>query len=79
MTQAEGWVPDEPVGAVITDKAYDADRFVALLKARGIAVVIPPRANRHRAAGLRLSSVLGTPHDRMLLQDQALPAHLPAL
>jgi transposase len=46
ITQAAGLIPDEPVGAVIADKAYDADHFVALLNARGIKVVIPPRANR---------------------------------
>ena len=46
ITPAPGLVPDAPVGAVIADKAYDADPFVAMLKARGIKVVISPRANR---------------------------------
>ena len=46
IDQAEGLLPEEPVAAVIADKAYDADRFVAMLKARDIKVVIPPRANR---------------------------------
>jgi transposase len=46
ISQAAGLVPEQPVGAVIADKAYDADRFVALWNERGIEVVIPPRANR---------------------------------
>lgn len=46
ITQADGLVPEQPVGAVIADKAYDADPFVALLTERGIEAVIPPRANR---------------------------------
>ena len=46
ISQAAGLVPEQPVEAVIADKAYDADHFVALLTARGIEVVIPPRANR---------------------------------
>jgi transposase len=45
-TQAQGWVPDESVGTVMADQAYDADRVVALLNARGIAVKSPARANR---------------------------------
>ncbi len=32
--------------AVIADKAYDADPFVATLAQRGITPVIPPKANR---------------------------------
>jgi transposase len=46
ITPAAGLVPDEPVAALIADKAYDADHFVAMLNERGIKVVIPLRANR---------------------------------
>ena len=46
IAQAAGLVPDEPVDAVIADKAYDAEHFVVMLSERGIKVVIPPRANR---------------------------------
>jgi transposase len=43
ITQAEGLWPDEPVGAVVADKSYDAEAFVATVRARGAAAVIPPR------------------------------------
>ena len=33
-------------GALLGDKGYDADSFVNNLNARGITVVIPPKANR---------------------------------
>lgn len=46
ITQAEALLPDEPVGAVVADKGYDADAFVAAVSARGAAAVIPPRKNR---------------------------------
>jgi transposase len=46
ITQAEALLPDEPVGAVVADKSYDADAFVATVSARGAAVVIPPRKHR---------------------------------
>jgi arylamine N-acetyltransferase len=32
--------------AVVADKGYDADVFVATVSARGAAVVIPPRKHR---------------------------------
>jgi len=34
------------LGACIADKAYDADGFVEALVRRGVAVVIPSKANR---------------------------------
>lgn len=46
IPQAAGLVPEAAVESVIADKAYDADPFVEMLTARGIKVVIPPRANR---------------------------------
>jgi transposase len=33
---------------VIGDKAYDSDRFVALIEAQGTTAVIPPRAKRQQ-------------------------------
>lgn len=30
----------------MADKAYDSDRLIAALQARGIGAVIPPRSNR---------------------------------
>ena len=51
ITQAEVLLPDEPVGAVVADKGYDADAFVATVSARGAAAVIPPRKNRQQPQG----------------------------
>ena len=35
-----------PTQAVIADKGYDADHFVAMIEAAGARAVIPPRSNR---------------------------------
>jgi transposase len=35
-----------PAQAVIADKGYDADHFVAAIEAAGAQAVIPPRSNR---------------------------------
>lgn len=35
-----------PVQAVIADKGYDADHFVATIEAAGAQAVIPPRSHR---------------------------------
>jgi transposase len=35
-----------PGQAVVADKGYDADHFVAKIKATGAEAVIPPRSNR---------------------------------
>ena len=35
-----------PAQAVIADKGYDADHFVATIEAAGAQAVIPPRSNR---------------------------------
>lgn len=45
ITQAEGLLPEEPV---VADKSYDADAFVATVRARGAAGVIPPRKHRQQ-------------------------------
>lgn len=44
--QAEGLLPDQEVGALIADKAYDTDSLLAQLSERGIEAVIPLRKNR---------------------------------
>ncbi|HYQ91529.1 MAG TPA: transposase [Candidatus Competibacteraceae bacterium] len=48
ITQAEALLPDDPMDAVVADKGYDADAFVATVSARGAAAVIPPRKNRQQ-------------------------------
>ena len=39
-------IEDLPAQAVIADKGYDADHFVAKIEAAGAQAVIPPRSNR---------------------------------
>ena len=46
LTQAEALLPSDPVGAVVADKAYDAEAFVQRVQERGAIPVIPPRSNR---------------------------------
>ena len=48
ITQAEALLPDEPIPAVVADKGYDADAFVATVTTRGATAVIPPRRNRRQ-------------------------------
>ena len=48
ITQAEALLPDDPIQAVVADKGYDADAFVATVTARGAVAVIPPRKNRQQ-------------------------------
>ena len=46
ITQAETLVADLAPDAVLADKGYDSDRFIANLERRDIEAVIPPKANR---------------------------------
>ena len=46
ITQAEGLAALVEPQAMLGDKGYDADAFVASLEKRGIEVVIPPKSNR---------------------------------
>lgn len=39
-------IKDLPAQAVIADKGYDADHFIAKIEAAGAQAVIPPRSNR---------------------------------
>jgi transposase len=46
ITQAETLAAQVAPGALLGDKGYDADSFIACLAERSITVVIPPKANR---------------------------------
>ncbi len=46
LSQAEPLLENVAPEAFLADKAYDADRLIQALKARGIKPVIPPKANR---------------------------------
>ena len=48
ITQAEALLPDDRFEAVVADKGYDADAFVATVTARGATAVIPPRRHRRQ-------------------------------
>ena len=43
---AAALIKDLPGQAVVADKGYDADHFVAKIEASGAEAVIPPRSNR---------------------------------
>ena len=46
ITQADALLALVEPEAMLADKGYDADHFVASLTARAIKVVIPPKSNR---------------------------------
>lgn len=46
ITQAEALVKPYTVEAVIADKGYDSDAFVAYIESREAEAVIPPKRNR---------------------------------
>ena len=46
LSQAEPLLEDFSPEAFLADKAYDADRLILALEARGITPVIPPKVNR---------------------------------
>ena len=46
ITQAEALVAKVEPDAVLADKGYDSDNFVASLELREIEAVIPPKTNR---------------------------------
>ena len=39
-------IENEHTGAVVADKAYDSDLFIAVIEQQGAQAVIPPKANR---------------------------------
>jgi transposase len=46
LTCAQPLLEDVDPGAVLADKAYDADKLIDALNQRAITPVIPPKANR---------------------------------
>jgi transposase len=46
ITQAETLIANVAPDAVLADKGYDSDGFIACLERREIEAVIPPKANR---------------------------------
>jgi len=46
ITDAEKLIEGLSLGALLADKAYDADHFRALLKSKGVEPVIPARQGR---------------------------------
>ena len=46
ITHAEALLADHEPQAVLGDKGYDSDAFVATVESRGAQAVIPPRKNR---------------------------------
>ena len=46
VTQADGLIEGIAAGAVIADKAFDADPLIERIRASGAIAVIPPRSNR---------------------------------
>ena len=46
ITQAEALIAKAEADAVLADKGYDSDGFIASLERREIKAVIPPKANR---------------------------------
>jgi transposase len=58
--QADALIHDLPAENVIADKAYDANALRAELETRGIAAVIPSKANR----------LTPIPHDRDIYKER---------
>lgn len=46
ITHAETLLGNHEPGAVLADKGYDSNAFVAVVEGRGAEVVIPPKSNR---------------------------------
>jgi transposase len=46
VTQGAALIAGHDTEAVIADKAFDSDAFVATIEARGAEAVIPPKKNR---------------------------------
>lgn len=46
INQGEALIQGHDCGAVIADKGYDGDAFVAAIEAGGAVAVIPPKKNR---------------------------------
>jgi hypothetical protein len=72
---ADALLPDLAAGALIADKAFDAEeRVLKPLAEAGRTAVIPPKGNRKEPPALRQGPLQGTPPDRELLrQAEAVP------
>lgn len=46
ITQADALTSQITPGAMLGDKGYDSDAYIATLTERGITCVVPPKANR---------------------------------
>ena len=64
ITQAETLTAQVQPEAVLGDKGYDADSYIASLKARAIQPIIPPKANRKNKTRLRFRALLRTQSGR---------------
>jgi transposase len=49
VTKAPDLIQDSEADKVIADKAYDSDKLIAQIEAKGATPVIPPRKNRNEA------------------------------
>ena len=67
LTCAEPLLEGVEPGALLGDKAFDADRFIETLERREITPVILPKANR-KEPRLRFCALLRAQLDRALLQ-----------
>lgn len=52
ITQAEALIVDFKPGAVIADKGFDSDAFIAFVEALEAEAVIPSKKNRRQQRGL---------------------------
>ena len=74
ITQAETLTAQVQPEAVLGDKGYDADSYIASLKALAIQPIIPPKANRKNK--LRFRALLRTQSGRTILPiHQTIPGH----
>lgn len=46
LRMAVGLIENEPTEAVVADKAYDSNEFIAFIEQAGVQAVIPSKANR---------------------------------
>ena len=76
LTCAEPLIEAVDPGALIADKAFDADAFIAALKDRAIVPVIPSKSKPKNPAPVRFRPLLRTQPYRAFFQyAQAFPGH----
>src|SRR5271166_3809738 len=80
LTCAEPLIEAVDPGALIADKAFDADPFIAALDARAIGASHPTQIQPKNPAPVRFRPLLRTQSQRAVLQQaQTFPGHRPAL